>query len=59
MLIKPFLSNYIAAKYTKGRCFIRPSGTEDVIRVYAEASTQEAVDTLAQSVGQIVGDILG
>lgn len=50
----------IAAKYAKGRCFIRPSGTEDVIRVYAEASsTQEEVDTLAQSVGQIVKDILG
>ncbi|KMZ74694.1 Phosphoglucosamine mutase [Zostera marina] len=62
-VVKPFgLQKMIdseTAKYTKGRCFIRPSGTEDVIRVYAEASTQEAVDTLAQSVGQIVGDILG
>ncbi|KAL9167118.1 hypothetical protein ABFS82_05G075900 [Erythranthe guttata] len=38
------------AKYTKGRCFVRPSGTEDVVRVYAEASTQEAADSLAHSV---------
>lgn len=62
-VVKPFgLQDMIdseTSKYTKGRCFIRPSGTEDVIRVYAEASTQEEVDTLAQSVGQIVRDILG
>ena len=23
-----------------GRCFVRPSGTEDVVRIYAEASTK-------------------
>lgn len=28
-------------KYTKGRSFVRPSGTEDVVRVYAEAATAE------------------
>ncbi|KAK4400433.1 Phosphoacetylglucosamine mutase [Sesamum angolense] len=38
------------AKYPQGRCFIRPSGTEDVVRVYAEASNQEAADNLAHSV---------
>lgn len=47
------------AKYPKGRCFIRPSGTEDVIRVYAEASTQEAADSLAGSVAKIVDRFLG
>ena len=31
-----------AAKYPQGRSFIQPSGTEDVVRVYAESSTQEA-----------------
>ncbi|KAE8683759.1 Phosphoacetylglucosamine mutase [Hibiscus syriacus] len=46
-------------KYPKGRCFIRPSGTEDVIRVYAEASTQEAADSLADSVAKIVDRSLG
>lgn len=46
-------------KYPKGRCFIRPSGTEDVIRVYAEASTQEAADDLAKSVAKIVDHFLG
>ncbi|CAM9822673.1 unnamed protein product [Phaeothamnion confervicola] len=29
------------------RCFVRPSGTEDVVRVYAEAATQAAADALA------------
>ena len=30
-----------------GRCFVRPSGTEDVMRVYAEGKTQEDADRLA------------
>ncbi|XWS10913.1 hypothetical protein CRYUN_Cryun38cG0039200 [Craigia yunnanensis] len=47
------------AKYPKGRCFIRPSGTEDVVRVYAEASTQEAADSLANSVAKLVDQFLG
>ncbi|CAL1368315.1 unnamed protein product [Linum trigynum] len=47
------------AKYPCGRCFIRPSGTEDVVRVYAEASTQEAADSLANSVAQIADQFLG
>ncbi|KAA0050907.1 phosphoacetylglucosamine mutase [Cucumis melo var. makuwa] len=47
------------AKYPKGRCFIRPSGTEDVIRVYAEASTEEAADDLATSVAKLVDQFLG
>ncbi|CAN1150513.1 Phosphoacetylglucosamine mutase [Linum perenne] len=46
------------AKYPSGRSFIRPSGAEDVIRVYAEASTQEEADSLANSVGRIVDQFL-
>ncbi|KAK6935029.1 Alpha-D-phosphohexomutase, C-terminal [Dillenia turbinata] len=42
------------AKYTQGRSFIRPSGTEDVVRVYAEAPTQEEADSLAKSVAHLV-----
>lgn len=33
-----------------GRAFARPSGTEDVCRVYAEAATQEEADKLAAAV---------
>ncbi|KAG2300238.1 hypothetical protein Bca52824_036710 [Brassica carinata] len=46
-------------KYQRGRDFIRPSGTEDVVRVYAEASTQEDADSLANSVSQLVKRFLG
>jgi phosphoacetylglucosamine mutase len=34
----------IVAKYTRGRSFVRPSGTEDCVRVYAEAETREKAD---------------
>ena len=29
-----------------GRCFIRPSGTEDIVRIYAEANTINDVNQL-------------
>ncbi|KAL8088991.1 hypothetical protein AgCh_038663 [Apium graveolens] len=51
--------NVLTAKYPRGRCFIRPSGTEDVVRVYAEASTQEAADDLASSVAKLTDQFLG
>ena len=48
-----------AANSTKYRAFVRPSGTEDVVRVYAEADTQENVDKLAKQVSQLVFDLAG
>lgn len=30
----------LVTKYKQARSFVRPSGTEDIIRVYAEAKTQ-------------------
>lgn len=45
--------------YTKGRAFVRPSGTEDVVRVYAEADTQLNCDELATKVAQVVYDLAG
>lgn len=32
----------------QGRCFVRPSGTEDVVRIYAEAATQAEADVLTE-----------
>ncbi|KAD2394480.1 hypothetical protein E3N88_41457 [Mikania micrantha] len=49
----------LTVKYPQGRCFVRPSGTEDVVRVYAEASTQEAADELASCVAKLVDQFLG
>eukprot|EP00249_Psilotum_nudum_P022881 c28675_g1_i2 orf=97-1878(+) len=37
-------------KIPGGRAFVRPSGTEDVVRVYAEAATQDGADILAHAV---------
>lgn len=42
-----------------GRCFVRPSGTEDFVRVYAEAETQEAADTLAFACIAAIHDHVG
>ena len=36
------------AKYTDGRAFIRPSGTEDVIRVYGEAATNYETEKMME-----------
>lgn len=41
----------------KGRSFVRPSGTEDVIRVFAEANRNEDCDALCVNVAQAVYDI--
>ncbi|XP_028077555.1 phosphoacetylglucosamine mutase isoform X1 [Camellia sinensis] len=51
--------NIETAKYPRGRCFVRPSGTEDVVRVYAEATTEEAADNLASSIARLVDQFLG
>ncbi|KAJ3276870.1 Phosphoacetylglucosamine Mutase [Terramyces sp. JEL0728] len=51
--------NAQVAKFKKGRCFVRPSGTEDVVRVYAEAETREETETLAYVVCGIVFDSFG
>ncbi|GAA5973166.1 hypothetical protein JCM11641_006301 [Rhodosporidiobolus odoratus] len=42
-----------------GRSFVRPSGTEDCVRVYAEAATRSTADALAQRVAGIVFDMAG
>lgn len=43
-----------AVKYKNGRSFVRPSGTEDIVRVYAEAADQASADALAQTVRALV-----
>ena len=40
-----------------GRAFVRPSGTEDTVRVYAEAATQQAADHLALEVARQVYEL--
>lgn len=52
------LETYMAA-IPFGRCFVRPSGTEDYIRVYAEAKTQEDADKLALQCIQAIATHVG
>ncbi|XP_069014507.1 phosphoacetylglucosamine mutase [Embiotoca jacksoni] len=49
----------LVKKYRQARSFVRPSGTEDVVRVYAEAQTQESADALAHEVSLVVYRLAG
>ncbi|CAD5118147.1 DgyrCDS6883 [Dimorphilus gyrociliatus] len=45
--------------FPNGRSFVRPSGTEDVVRIYAESDTQENADQLALAVAKSTYDLAG
>ncbi|KAG5638663.1 hypothetical protein H0H81_011215 [Sphagnurus paluster] len=49
----------LARRYDGGRSFVRPSGTEDVVRVYAEAVVRSQADELAFRVAGLVYDEAG
>lgn len=49
----------VADAKSPARAFVRPSGTEDIVRVYAEAATQEAADDLATAVSAAVRKFAG
>ncbi|KAI9361251.1 hypothetical protein DFJ73DRAFT_814562 [Zopfochytrium polystomum] len=51
--------NAHVAKFKNGRSFVRPSGTEDIVRVYAEAATVEETELLANTICGIVFDGYG
>ena len=37
-------------KYDGGRAFVRPSGTEDILRLYAEATNKQDIPKLANEI---------
>ncbi len=43
----------------KPRCFVRPSGTEDAVRVYAEANSQSGADSLASEAMMLIYKLCG
>ncbi|EEB19074.1 Phosphoacetylglucosamine mutase, putative [Pediculus humanus corporis] len=49
--------NELVANVNNGRSFIRPSGTEKVVRIYSEASTQLEADKLAMDVAKAVYEL--
>lgn len=44
-------------KVRLGRAFVRPSGTEDIVRVYAEAETQDEANILARAIAVHVHEL--
>lgn len=51
--------NILVKNFPNGRSFVRPSGTEDIVRVYAEADTQSNADQLAVHVASAVHQLAG
>ncbi|KAM9909965.1 hypothetical protein OXX69_004948 [Metschnikowia pulcherrima] len=45
----------IVKKYAQGRSFVRASGTEDAVRVYAEADSRANADSLCQEISSLLG----
>ena len=50
------IDQVVASYGSQARSFVRPSGTEDVVRIYAEAPTPDQVDKLAKQIGNLVYD---
>uniref|UniRef100_A0A8C6XDS6 Phosphoacetylglucosamine mutase n=1 Tax=Naja naja TaxID=35670 RepID=A0A8C6XDS6_NAJNA len=51
--------DHLTQKFKLARAFVRPSGTEDIVRVYAEADSQENADKLAHEVCLAVYHLAG
>ncbi|KAF4671269.1 Phosphoglucomutase-3 [Perkinsus olseni] len=49
----------LVAKRECGRAFVRPSGTEDAVRIYAEAKTEKDANELAFEVAKAAYEIVG
>ena len=47
LTLQPALDESISSMSSSSRAFVRPSGTENVVRIYAEASTPKEANTLA------------
>ncbi|RHY30797.1 hypothetical protein DYB32_004040 [Aphanomyces invadans] len=52
--LKEAIDGLVAAAGPQARAFVRPSGTEDAVRVYAEAQTEAGANELALKVAQAV-----
>jgi len=48
------LTKVKSSSAAKPRAFVRPSGTEDAVRIYAEAATQADADMLASEAAALV-----
>lgn len=46
------------SKYAGARSFVRPSGTEDIVRIYAEAAKSDDAEELAKQIQELVVNML-
>jgi phosphoacetylglucosamine mutase len=53
------INGFVKGVGGSARCFVRPSGTEDCVRVYCEAGGREDCDALAEAVCGVVFDEFG
>uniref|UniRef100_A0A915E978 Phosphoacetylglucosamine mutase n=1 Tax=Ditylenchus dipsaci TaxID=166011 RepID=A0A915E978_9BILA len=44
----------IVKKYKRARAFVRPSGTESIVRIYAEAVVEEHANKLAEELAKLI-----
>ncbi|XP_058801993.1 phosphoacetylglucosamine mutase-like [Phymastichus coffea] len=51
--------NKIVSKYPRGCSFVRPSGTEDIVRVYAECESYSDIEKLTAEVSLSVYNLAG
>lgn len=51
------LIDELVSKVPRGRAFVRPSGTEDCVRVYAEAAKPAAAEKLAADVAKVAESV--
>lgn len=51
--LQKFIDEQLVGK-THGRCFVRPSGTEDIVRVYSEAESLDECVELNESVSKFI-----
>jgi phosphoacetylglucosamine mutase len=49
--------DHLIQHYENARAFVRPSGTEDVVRIYAEAKTKEQANNLADQISLLISQI--
>ena len=46
----------LIAATPESKAFVRPSGTEDVVRIYAEAKTVEETNAMGEAICQYIKD---
>ena len=54
MEVQEFIDQAVS-EVESGKAFVRPSGTEDILRLYSEAADEEQMDKLAQKILEAFG----